>query len=543
MGIINDMLDLSKIEAGKLELNIAEYELASFVSDSVQINMLRIGSKPVEFDLHISEDVPNFLIGDELRLRQILNNILSNAFKYTKAGRVTFFLNTEKNPDAQSGSEHTLVMTVVDTGEGMAPWQVERLFDEYSRFNESANRTTEGTGLGMNITKNLVRLMDGTISVKSKVGVGSIFTVRLPQGCTGATPIGKELSESLRHFRVGSRAQMRHVQITRELMPYGSVLIVDDVETNIFVAKGLLVPYRIKVDEAYSGQAAIKKIKDGNVYDVIFMDHMMPEMDGFEATQLIRGMGYTAPIVALTANAVSGQSEKFLKNGFDDFISKPIDVRYLNIVLNKFVRDKHPEKAKAMLELNKGDTSRIEESKCGINIKIAEVFVRDAEKSYGILNDIIKDGSIAEPQKLRSYITQVHGLRSALANVKNHELATFAGNLEHLANENEFVTIAKKSPAFLAKLRDFVDEIRPKSECGDISGDAELFSKKLQEIREACKDYDEITAESALEELESSLWTAEQKELLSKISHNLLLSNFDEIIEISDEFIALPPQV
>ena len=338
LGIINDILDLSKIEAGKLELIIDNYEVASLINDAAQLNVMRIGSKPIRFDIEVDELLPCVMKGDELRVKQILNNLLSNAFKYTQEGTVKLSVFPEKGADPD-GNDTILTFRVSDTGQGMTEEQIDRLFDEYARFNLQANRTAEGTGLGMSITQNLVRMMNGEISVKSEPGKGSEFTVRIPQETGGKEVLGRDLAENLRQFRVSSREQMKRVQITREQMPYGSVLIVDDVETNIYVAKGLLSPYSLKVDSADSGYAAIEKIKAGCVYDIVFMDHMMPIMDGIEATVIIRNMGYKGCIVALTANALAGQAELFMENGFDDFISKPIDLRQLNTVLNKYIRD------------------------------------------------------------------------------------------------------------------------------------------------------------------------------------------------------------
>jgi CheY-like chemotaxis protein len=351
LSIINDILDLSKIEAGKLEIQVDKYDIASLIIDTAQLNMMRIGSKPIEFELYIDENMPAHMLGDILRVKQILNNLLSNAFKYTDAGKVTLSIAAEhatKFP-AYTGTgtpgrdnETILVVSVSDTGQGMTKEQVDELFNEYSRFNQEANRSTEGNGLGMSITNNLINLMNGEITVASELGKGSTFTVRLPQGLIDSVILGKDVAENIRRFRMSSRAHLRNVQISREPMPYGNVLIVDDVDTNIYVAKGLMAPYDLVIDSADSGFAAIEKIKNGNKYDIIFMDHMMPKMDGIEAAKHIRDLGYTEPIVALTANAVTGQVEIFLENGFDEFISKPIDIRQMNTVLNKFIRDKQP---------------------------------------------------------------------------------------------------------------------------------------------------------------------------------------------------------
>jgi CheY-like chemotaxis protein len=236
-----------------------------------------------------------------------------------------------------------IIFNVSDAGQGMSKEQIDNLFNnEYVRFNMETNRSTEGTGLGMSITNNLVDLMKGSISVESTVGKGSTFTVRLLQETVDSCLLGKELAESLEKFETNVTKLLERTQILIEPMPYGSVLIVDDVDLNLYVAEGIMEPYKLSIDTVMSGKEAIKKIEDGKVYDVLFMDHIMPGMDGMESTKRIRELGYTNPIVALTANAVVGQSEIFLTNGFDDFISKPIDTHQLDSILKKFVRDKQP---------------------------------------------------------------------------------------------------------------------------------------------------------------------------------------------------------
>ena len=338
--IINDVLDLSKIEAGKLELIPVNYDVPSLINDIIHLNITRLINKPVDFELHVDENVPAELFGDELRIKQILNNLLSNAFKYTDHGKVLLTVDAEIHGDGAS-RDVTLIFNVIDTGQGLTQDEISDMFNEYTRFNLETNRTTEGTGLGMSITKHIIRLMDGEIYVKSKPGKGSTFTVRLPQQYVDSRVVGAEAADKLRQFRFESSPMLKKAQIKREPMPYGSVLVVDDVDTNLYVARGLLEPYELKIEMAASGFEAIEKIKAGNVYDIIFMDHMMPKMDGIEAAKRIRAMGYARPIVALTANAIRGQAELFLQSGFNDYISKPIDIRQLNIVLNELIRDKH----------------------------------------------------------------------------------------------------------------------------------------------------------------------------------------------------------
>ncbi|MCL2840558.1 MAG: PAS domain-containing protein [Defluviitaleaceae bacterium] len=532
LGIINDILDLSKIEAGKLELSIDKYEIASLVSDTAQLNMMRIGSKPIEFDLHIDENVPAHVSGDELRVKQILNNLLSNAFKYTKSGTVT--LSVTSKPRDNHEDDVILIVEVKDTGLGMSKEQVTRLFDEYSRFNMAANRTTEGTGLGMSITRNLIDLMDGEIFIDSEEGKGSTFTIHLPQGSTDSAPLGKEMAENLHNFRTSSRAQMRRVQVSREPMPYGKVLITDDVETNIYVAKGLMLPYKLNIDTASSGFDAIKKVEDGSIYDIIFMDHMMPEMDGIETTKRLRAMGYHNPIVALTANAVAGQADVFMSNGFDGFISKPIDIRQLNNVLNKFVRDKN--KQPQGVEIIKDEAQQPE-----VDPEFAAIFVRDAEKSLAVLSGIMDKGLPFTAEDLRSYIIHVHGMKSALECIGMIELSAIARKLEQCGRDEHMDVITSQTPQFLIKLRTFAESLKPKDMDGDniseTAEDMEFLRRTLLEIKIACEAYDEITVEKAVNHLKDKPWSSASKKVIDDIERHLLHSDFDEVIKDIEAFL------
>jgi signal transduction histidine kinase/CheY-like chemotaxis protein len=342
--IINDILDMSKIEAGKFELAPEEYEIVSFINDVTQESVVRYEHKAIDFKLKVDENTPTHLYGDKLRIRQILNNILSNAFKYTDTGEVSLaisFENIVENTDGESSG--VLVFAVHDTGQGMNEEQISHLFDEYTRFNLSANRNIVGTGLGMAITNNLLKMMGGHLDVESAPDKGSTFTARIPQGIKNNKVLGNELAENLQRFRFRKKVQVRGASIKRSLMPYGKILVVDDMVSNLDVAVLLTKPYCLQIDTALSGFEAIEKVKCGQEYDIIFMDHMMPKMDGIAATRQIRELNYQLPIVALTANAIVGQADLFLDNGFDGFISKPIDIRQLDDLLNRLVRDKHKE--------------------------------------------------------------------------------------------------------------------------------------------------------------------------------------------------------
>ncbi|MDR3020864.1 MAG: response regulator [Treponema sp.] len=350
LGIINDILDISKIEAGKLELNPSQYDFQSMLSDTVFLNVVKFENKPVEFIIDVDENIPSELFGDDIRIKQILNNLLSNAFKYTTSGKVELTVSKETISQETISQDKisqetilqdniTLVFTVRDTGQGMSEEQIENLFDEYSRFNEDINRAIEGTGLGMNILQNLTRMMNGTISIKSEPGMGSAFKVRLPQGIVGAPVLGKEAVEKIRQFRSNYDSKIKRTKIVRNPFSSGRVLIVDDIDINLYVAREMMLPYGLQVDTAINGVEALEKIRQ-NEYDLVFMDHIMPIMDGVETTHKIRKMGgryEKLPIVALTANAISGVKEMFFENGFSGFISKPLSIQELDDVLKEWM--------------------------------------------------------------------------------------------------------------------------------------------------------------------------------------------------------------
>ncbi|MDR2631909.1 MAG: response regulator [Spirochaetaceae bacterium] len=343
--IVNDILDISKIETGKFEILPGEYEFSGMINDAVQLNIVRIGSKPIKFTLELDETIPSKLHGDELRIKQIFNNLLSNAFKYTEEGEVRLKISWKRTGDAAQ-----IDFIVEDSGRGIKKDDFEKLFSEYTQFDTAANQRIEGTGLGLSIARGLVEMMGGTITVESAYGKGSVFRVTLPQGIVDQTPIGRETADNLRNLRfIEDRNRSRGNSLIRSWMSYGKVLVVDDLQTNLDVMTGLLIPYGLKVDTVLSGREAVERIIAEEVqYDLIFMDHMMPDIDGIEAVRIIRkkiGSDYArrVPIVVLTANAIAGNREMFLESGFNDFIPKPIDIKQLDMVLNQWVRDTQSE--------------------------------------------------------------------------------------------------------------------------------------------------------------------------------------------------------
>jgi len=547
LGIINDILDLSKVDAGKLELLPAKYVVASIIQDTVQLNTMRIGSKRINFALHVDPFTPAELIGDELRIKQILNNLLTNAMKYTETGEVMLSVAAEykslpeKKDNPGAPVEVKLIFRVRDTGQGLSQEQLQMIFDEYTRFNTRSNRVIQGTGLGLSITKHLIDMMHGEISVESIPGKGSTFTVHLPQEAVGPDILGAETAKNLEHFHFDGSPQMNTAQIVRQPMPYGRVLIVDDVETNLYVAKGLLAPYDLSIDTAGSGHDAINKIKAGNVYDIVFMDHMMPVMDGIETTKKIRALEYTQPIVALTANAVSGQAEMFLMNGFDDYISKPIDIRQLNLLLNRLIRDKQPPEVLEAVKNGSLKRPPADEASSSslLDPELARTFIRDAKKAVEALQKIHEKHDVLDGDDIQLYTVTTHAMKSALANIGEEELSSVARKLETAGREGDAAVIAGQTPAFLSELQAVIRKITPKDDDDAHKAEDEdkaYLQEKLMVFRAACVVYDKKSAKEVIIDLKKKKWSRPTKEMLNLLAERLLHSDFEEAANIARDY-------
>jgi len=545
LNIINDILDLSKIEAGKLDIIPAQYDIPSILYDTVQLNLLRYDSKPIEFDLEIDQNTPIDMIGDELRIKQILNNILSNAFKYTDAGKVKLSVSAETTDeeitDPQARVNCVLILSVTDTGQGMTEEQIVKLFEEYTRFNTDTNRTIVGTGLGMHITKRLIDAMNGEILVESKVGTGSIFTVRLPQVRIGAGICGSELAKKLKNSRFKSTLKMNRSQIVHEYMPYGSVLVVDDIESNLYVAKGMMVPYGLKIETVSSGFDCIDKVKDGKKYDIIFMDHMMPKMNGMETTKKIQEMGYNNPIIALTANAVAGSSDMFLANGFDGFLSKPIDLRELNSLLNKFIRDKYPpeviEEARQQMIRQKKQTRSADNTQ--IKMNFVKAIEQDIKNAIVVLENILPKINNCSDADINLFTTTVHGMKSVLMNIDEKEQSAVALKLEHAGRKGNINEISIETPLFINELKLILDKHTQKYAdiIDNVYDDIVLLNEKLFEIKTACGRLQRKIVKAILEDLRKKSWSQETIKLLDEISLYLLHGEFKKIIAAVEEAI------
>lgn len=317
--IVNGILDISKIEAGKLEIISTEYDFYKVTKELISLTKGRLGDKPIEFITKIDESIPQVLYGDSSRLKQICVNILTNAVKYTKEGSITFSINSVIKNDVCR-----LIISVEDTGIGIKQENLNKLFNKFERLDLKDNITIEGTGLGLAITKKLVDMMNGKIVVQSVFGKGSKFTVSIDQGIVKNPTIKVETIDTTHE----------HIEVKNK-----TVLVVDDNKINLKVAERLLQTYGVNVECVESGFICIDNLKSGKKYDLILMDDMMPKMSGVETLQKIKAEipEFDIPVIALTANALTGMREKYLADGFNDYLAKPINKDELNRVINEYL--------------------------------------------------------------------------------------------------------------------------------------------------------------------------------------------------------------
>jgi len=574
LSIINDILDLSKIESGSMHLIPVQYMLSSMINDVVNIIRMRAVDSQIRFVVNIDSNLPNDLTGDETRIRQILINLLGNAVKYTENGFISFTVyGNILNEDIVS-----LIFEVEDSGIGIREENIDKLFHNYFQVESETEQNVEGVGLGLAITWNLIKAMDGDISVKSEFGVGSKFTVEIPQkvnsyeklafvegrdsknsvvyyerrekyaeslyntidnlgvNCEVATDmdmlremIGKEpfsylfisnglfekhkdelmtflkaqkivlLTEfgesppsgnwnvismpahamsvaNLYNGKTGSYIYSTHADNTaRFTAPGAKVLVVDDINTNLKVAHGLLVPYEFDVELCSSGFEAIEAVK-ANDYDIVFMDYKMPVLDGIEAMQIIRNLtdrpAYfrKLPIIALTANAVSGVKENFIKSGFSDFLSKPIDTTQLNSILEKWIP---ADKQNRSVQNNDPEIHK------PLNLDDIQIEGLDAAKGAGLFRGNVEfyletlatfyEDGIQKTEEIRNaldtgnindYVTYVHAIKSAAASIGADKLSAAAFDLEMAGENDDMAFIESNNNNFFELLEHLLSDIK-----------------------------------------------------------------------------------
>jgi len=321
--IVNGILDISKIEANKMEIVVTNYKPKPIFENIAKLVSTRIGEKPIELNVNITDDLPDVLSGDAGKLKQVTTNILTNAVKYTEHGYINFDVKCINTND-----ESKIIISVADTGRGIKPEQMNKLFKKFERLDEDKNTTTEGTGLGLAITKNLVEMMGGTVSVQSRYGEGSTFTICLKQKIITDKEEQAKLNQS-------------YYDIPAINLAGSKVLIVDDNKLNLKVCTKLLAPYSLNITTALSGFECLDLLKSGNKFDLILLDDMMPKMSGTETYGKLKTEieGFNTPVVVLTANAIAGMKDKYMEAGFDDYLAKPIEKPELHRVLMKYLNN------------------------------------------------------------------------------------------------------------------------------------------------------------------------------------------------------------
>ncbi len=535
LSIINDILDLSKVEAGKMELVTADYHVRSVVNEVVHMMDIAASQRGILMKCEYDETIPCRYHGDQGRIKQILINLLNNAVKFTREGYVKIYIGG--HPSDADGEE-LLVFKVEDTGCGIREEDQKKIFENFTQLDSSKKRSIEGTGLGLSITKHLVQLMGGSIGLKSVYGEGSTFTVTIPQRIVDARPISEVPDEV-----VPDDEKVRFFTADGY-----KVLVVDDNRINRMIADKFLERYGFDLNEAASGPEAIEMVRE-NLYDMIFMDHMMPGMDGMEAVRKIRSEcgenGRSPIIIALTANAMEGVRERFMSNGFQDFLSKPIDRRQLNDMLLKWVPE---DRRKA--HVHKEDSVKTQDGSTDFDdIRIPGIDTEAARKyQTGSVDDYLEilriyriDGKrkikliekLFRQKDYESYEVEVHALKSASANIGALALSEAARSHEKAADGGDGGFIEENFESLISRYQELLDDIgafldKSKEEDGTdneqaVSVDRQTLIRELGEALELLENFRSKECAAIIDRLIKSRQDADISDRLTEIREQLSL--------------------
>lgn len=575
LALINDILDLSKIESGKLEILPEEYDLSSLLHDIINMITMKAKDKGLAVELSVDESLPSRFWGDDIRLRQILVNLMNNAVKYTEKGSVTLTVTgADKGNDnslnrgisdshaPSGGSVYALAFQVKDTGIGIRQEDLVKLFQEFQRIEEERNRNIEGTGLGMSITTKLLELMGSKLEVESVYGEGSTFSFALEQKVIDAEPIGN----------LGERIKKRATEYSYQAAftaPQAQVLVVDDNSVNRKVFAGLLKETKVMVDEAAGGMECIRMAEEKQ-YDVIFLDHMMPDLDGIETLHRIREMkecpNYNAPVIALTANAVSGAREMYLKEGFDSFLSKPIIPHKLEKMLMQFLPEdkityeERTDDSQMGMSGNEGAGSGQAEESTQIDV-LPQLDGIDWEyallhlKDIGILKDTVDNfyrsmdqeadelmqffqmlqAAQGEQQRegMKQFEVKVHSMKSAAAMIGAVPLSGVARMLEYAARGGETEVILAVAPVFLREwrkmkeiLKSCVETAAEEAEADKPMADFNVLLSQIRQIGDAMRDMDIDRADEMVVQIQKFRYPVLLAPVVEKLGN--AVANIDE---------------
>lgn len=547
--IINDVLDCSKMEAGKMQLFDEPYDTCSLFHD-LRISMEnRIGHSGLELIYDIDQDIPCKLKGDMGRIRQVIINLVNNAIKYTEKGSVRFSVHVrQKNTD-----KVMLYYEVADTGIGIRKEDQKILFDAFQRVEMDRNRYVEGTGLGLTISQNLVNMMGGVIEVESEYGKGSRFFFTIEQTIIDPTPVSAVNYNGQKDNVTEKEAECLFIA------PEAHILLVDDNELNLVVAKELLKPLRMQIDTAENGLQAVKMVR-GSQYDLVLMDHMMPVMDGIEAAKAIRALPedkyQKLPIIALTANAMVDARKEFLNAGMNGFVAKPIDFaricNQLKLWLPKdLVRDVPKEEAKKLLaddlsdrEIQPEDSQRGFSFEEGVNhcgskaalMKTIRIFYRTIDSKANKIEQCLKEGLISD------YVIEIHALKSSALLIGAVPLSEAAKELEDYGKQGKTEVLEEKTPDVLTLYRDLKNILRPYAEKEEDAkkefSDGEWITA-LQQIHQCIEQFDLDGVDQIMEQLEEYQVPECIRESMDQLRVYVADVSLEEIMELTDTMTGL----
>lgn len=573
VGIINDILDFSKIESGKMEICPVDYDLVKLMNDIMNVVVIRLKGKDVRLILEIDPTLPAMFHGDDMRIRQILINLAGNSAKFTEKGFVAIRVERLEKFEERKG----LRFSVIDTGVGIKPDDLKKLFNAFQQVDMGMNRNKGGTGLGLTISKNLVKCMGGSVGVKSEYGKGSCFYADIPMDSVGEKSCG-DLYKPI--FDVSKRdskhTELKVVEMATLCQPEfaglfvdkaerinftasdAKILVVDDNEVNIQVAEGLLKKFGVIPDTALSGFAALDKISETS-YDIIFMDHQMPVMDGVETLKKIREKeaqenGVHRTVIALSANAVNGAKEMFLKNGFDDFVSKPVQGKDFAASLKKWLKSELIHEADASLVIKsdipsdfiKPDSEKIALEKAVENaggfenwLKVAKTFVKNILENSEAIRKFWND------RKYKDYTILVHALKSSARIIGAENLSKQAEYLESCGNqlqaaESESLVLEtdEKTSAMLELYSSYIQVLENTKNYGEKSEDEKSLLQDddviaiLGNIRSFCDENDLDSIEQAFDVLKSAKLSEKYEGIMAELGDAVDNIDFDRILEI-----------
>ena len=542
--LINDILDMSKIESGKMEIVRVEYEPENLMMDLWNVIYLRAQEKGLAIRFSLDETLPRVLYGDDVRIKQIVTNLLTNAVKYTPQGSIEMKVAYERS----GGEELCLMISVADTGMGIRKEDMGKLFESFQRLDEEKNRNIEGTGLGMNITMSLLKLMDGEMKVESEYGEGSVFTVTIPQRIVCDEPVGD--FESIRKRREESLAGKQQFFEA----PEASVLVVDDNSMNLTVFQSLLKRTKMKITTADSGKKCLELVKK-EPYHIIFMDHMMPEMDGIETLHEIRKLAdfpnKDTPVIVLTANALSGARESYLKEGFADFLTKPIDGDLLEQTVEKYLPDELVQRTEEAGEALLEESVRIDhdhfltydisvenglayaKGDLEMYLELARLFLRDRGKQE-VMRQLLREGNS------KDYAILVHGLKGnartlgadRLADMAFvHEKESKAGNADYADSHfEELLGVWENTLAGFEELLSVCGKEESDKYAAAAADGEEAFLLSEDDLETVAALLDEFETQQAIERLQEWIQKPLEPSMHERIK-NVLIALEDEFDE------------